>query len=317
MTGNTVTQPAPALSAGSPHPRSVSRGRAARELGLKRIELDLAVHLGRIRTVPDEGGGGGRRVACDEVARVRSAEGFPDALLDEVRTVGTAQGAELMAITPARFTKLARVGLLTPATFYLNRYRAVVWLYLARELRQFAAAEINRPLLAGRTPHRLLTQLDAGVDRRARNWRSRRAGSLLRQTDDPWKRAAITASMLGPVQVADLVRDPYERALLNRLRPDRPVRRAPDSPAAQVVARLLTADDPDEIQLLRTGLGLSLAEARRKRPAPRSTPPAAPPADDERTPPPTEDPEGTSETTASARGRRTHGLLTWLRRTRR
>ncbi|MFE0924965.1 DUF6397 family protein [Streptomyces mutabilis] len=49
-------------------------GRAARELGLKRGEFDLAVHIGRIRTVPDDSDapGGGRRVTRDETERIRA-----------------------------------------------------------------------------------------------------------------------------------------------------------------------------------------------------------------------------------------------------
>ena len=39
---------------------SCTPSRAARELGLKRSEFDLAVHVGLIRTMPDEGGGGRR-----------------------------------------------------------------------------------------------------------------------------------------------------------------------------------------------------------------------------------------------------------------
>ena len=39
---------------------SVAPSRAARELGLGRDEFDIAVQLGRIRTVPDDGGGGRR-----------------------------------------------------------------------------------------------------------------------------------------------------------------------------------------------------------------------------------------------------------------
>lgn len=35
--------------------------------------------------------------------------------------------------------------------FYLNRYRAVVWLYLAEELRQFGA-DLTQHLLAGQRP---------------------------------------------------------------------------------------------------------------------------------------------------------------------
>ena len=42
--------------------------RAARELGLKRREFDLAVNLGLIRTVPDEGGGGPRVALADSLS---------------------------------------------------------------------------------------------------------------------------------------------------------------------------------------------------------------------------------------------------------
>lgn len=38
-----------------PHAQSCAYSRAARELSLKRSQFDLAVNLGRIRTVPDEG----------------------------------------------------------------------------------------------------------------------------------------------------------------------------------------------------------------------------------------------------------------------
>ncbi|GLP64224.1 hypothetical protein TUSST3_08440 [Streptomyces sp. TUS-ST3] len=107
--------------------------RAARELGLKRSEFDLAVHLGRIRTVPDEGGGG-RHVPRSELDRLRATAGFPDALRQRLRLVGTTEGAEVMEIPVGRFTRLARLGLFSPVRFYLNRYRAVVWLYLADEL---------------------------------------------------------------------------------------------------------------------------------------------------------------------------------------
>lgn len=58
MSGNTVTQSV-----------TWSLARAARELDLRRGEFDLAVHLGYVRTVPDEGeraaGSPGRRsTAC-------------------------------------------------------------------------------------------------------------------------------------------------------------------------------------------------------------------------------------------------------------
>jgi hypothetical protein len=152
----------------------------------------------------------------------------------------------------------------------------VVWLYLAEELRQFGADEQNAPLLKGRTPEGLRDQLVAGLDLRPRNWRGRHMGFLLRQTEDPWARAAVVASLLDPVQVAEIVRDPYERAYLNRFRPERASHgAAPDTPAAQLVSRIVTAEDPDEISWLRADLGQALVEARASRPAPRPTPKAS------------------------------------------
>ncbi|HZF91049.1 DUF6397 family protein [Streptomyces sp.] len=245
--------------------------RAARELGLKRDEFDLAVHLGRIRTVPDDGGGG-RRVPRDEVDRLRAAEGFPETLRDGLRTVGTREATALMGVTPTRFTRLARLGLVVPVAFYINRYRAVVWLYLADEVRQFAADEKNAALLRGRAPEWLRDQLAAGLDLRPRNWRGRHLGFLLRHADDPWEKAGALAALLDPVQIAELVNDPYERAHLNRFRPGPPVRCAPGSPAAQLAERITTAEDADEIGWLRADLTRALEEAREHRPAPRPAP---------------------------------------------
>ncbi|WOX07894.1 DUF6397 family protein [Streptomyces sp. N50] len=261
MAGNTITQPSDL---------SCTPGRAARELGLKRGEFDLAVHLGRIRTAPDEGGGG-RRVAHTEIDRLRSVDGFPETLLQTVRTVGTTDGAALMEVTPARFTRLARLGLVVPVKFYLNRYRAVVWLYLAEELRQFAADKNHTALLNGRTPEGMRDQLQEGLDLRPRNWRGRHLGFLLRQADGPWERAGALASLLDPVQVAEIVQDPYERAYLNHFRPDPPAHGAPGSPAAHLADRIMTAQDPDEISWLRADLAQVLDEARGHRPAPRPT----------------------------------------------
>ena len=79
--------------------------RAARELDLKRGEFDLAVNLGLIRTVPDEGGGG-RRVARAEIDRLRSGDGSPDTLRERVATVGTTEGARLMGVAPTLTEKL-------------------------------------------------------------------------------------------------------------------------------------------------------------------------------------------------------------------
>ncbi|MEV5341236.1 DUF6397 family protein [Streptomyces sp. NPDC052676] len=259
MSGSTIT---------SPDHLTWTPGRAARELGLKRTEFDLAVNLGRVRTVPDEGGGG-RRIPRAEVDRLRSAEGFPEALLDSLRTVGTREAAALVGVTETRFTRFARLGLVTPVRFFVNRYRAVVWLYLAEELRQFAADEKNAPLMKGRMPAGLREQLDAGLDLRPRNWRGRHLGFLLRRAEDPWERAGAVAALLDPVQIADLVKDPYERAHLNRFRPGPPAQSVPGSPAAQLAARIATADGPDEIAWLRAELTRSLEEAREHRPAPR------------------------------------------------
>lgn len=277
MSGSTVTHEITATTEHAGVTRAASRGtplapsRAARELGLKRGEFDLAVHLGRIRTVPDEGGGG-RRVARDEIERIRSGEGFPEALRDSVRAVGTAEGTVLMDVTRARFTRLARLGLLVPVRFHLNRYRTVVWLYLADELRQFAADEKNAALLKGRTPEGLRDQLAEGLDLRPRNWRSRHLGFLLRQCDDPWTRAAAVSALLDPVDVSEVVMDPRERSHLQRFRPAPPVHGSPGSPAAQLAEEIMTAADPDEIDRLRTDLADAMEAARRQRPAPRSDP---------------------------------------------
>lgn len=245
--------------------------RAARELGLKRREFDLAVHLGCVRTVPEEGGGG-RRVGRDEIDRLRNDQHFPETLRERVRAVGTADGAKLMEVTPTRFTRLARLGLVTPVAFYLNRYRAVVWLYLADELRQFAAGKDTAPLLTGRTSQDRRDQLEAGLDLRPRNWRGRQLGFLLRPADDPWVRAAVVGSFLDPAQVAEIVNDPYERAYLNRFRPQQPAYGVPGSPAAGLAERIMAADDPDEIDWLRADLTATLTEARDQRPAPRPRP---------------------------------------------
>ncbi|RAJ86982.1 MULTISPECIES: DUF6397 family protein [unclassified Streptomyces] len=246
------------------------QGSAARELGLKRGEFDLAVRLGRIRTVaaPD---GGLRRVPREEIDRIREAEGFPDALREQVRVVGTAQGASIMDIPSSRFTRLARAGLLRPAKFYVNRYRTVVWLYLAEELREFARSEVHAPLLTGRAPAEMRVRIAAGEDLRPRTWRARHAGYLLGQCGDPWERAAAITTFLDADLLAEMVESPRERTHLLRLRPHESWYGAPDSPTAQVVERILVADGPDEISWLRTHLLMSLDKARRLRPAPPLT----------------------------------------------
>jgi len=262
MSGNTVTQP---------HSTSCTPSRAARELGLRRGEFDLAVDLGCIRTLPDEGGGG-RRVTRTEIDRLQAEDGFPEALKRRVETVGTKEGAALLQVTPGKFTRLARLGVVKPVKFYLNRYRAVVWLYLAEELRQFAADENNAPLLTGRTPSGAREQLVAGLDLRPRNWRSRHLGFLLRRADNhPWACAAAVASLLDAVQVAEIVQDPYERVHLNRFRPRPQGHGAPGSPAAHLAESLTMAEDRDEIDWLRADLAQAVSHARALQPAPRPT----------------------------------------------
>lgn len=123
--------------------------------------------------------------------------------------------------------------------------------------------------MTGRAPDRMRARLDAGIDLRPRNWRSRHAGHLLGQSADAWERAAAVASLLDPVTVLELVKCPYERGYLNKLRPESTGHGAPDSPSARIAERIMTADDPHEISWLRASLLLSLAEARRLRPAPR------------------------------------------------
>ncbi|UUN30848.1 DUF6397 family protein [Streptomyces sp. FIT100] len=247
-------------------PETMAFGRAATALELKGGELDLAVQLGHVRAM--QGKPPGRaRVSREEIDRLRGAEGFPEALRERVRTVGTAEGARLISTTPGRFTRLARTGHVIPVRFYLNRYRAVVWLYLAPDLEEFAAR--NPDLLDGRLPAPLRARLDDGEDWRARNWRGRRLGVLLRRCDDPWERTAAIASLLDPVLVAETVGDPYERAHLERLRPEPPYARTESPAVREATDRLLRADDPDEIQWHRMHLGHSLEEARASTPAPR------------------------------------------------
>lgn len=185
------------------------------------------------------------------------------------RVVGTTEGAALLGVPKARFTRLARLGLLVPAGFRVNRHHAVVWLYQAEELLLFASDEGNASLLTGRTPGNLRGLLDTGVDLRPRNWRSRRLGLMLRRADGPWARAGAVASLLGPPQVAEAVRDPHDRRHLDRFRRPPPSRGAPGSPAAGLAEELMTAHDPDEVAWLQADLARLTEEARAHRPAPR------------------------------------------------
>lgn len=244
----------------------VTASRAAAELELRRGEFALAVHLGIIRVESQEAGGRAR-VRQEEIDRLRSRDGFPETLRERVRTVGTAEGAGLLGISPVRFTRLARAGCVTPVAFYLNRYRAVVWLYLAHELGGLAARSPG--LLVGNSPPWLRSRLDAGMDRRARNWRSRRIERLLALTEDPWSRAAVVAETLDPVQLAEVVDDPYERAYFGRVRPVPVFGRGGSAAGREAMVKLMLADEPDEILWRRITLGMELDSARELRPAPR------------------------------------------------
>ncbi|WP_254667813.1 DUF6397 family protein [Streptomyces griseus] len=255
-----------------PVPKAVARGsslssvRAAQELELKRGEFELALHLGLIdaESAPE---GRRPRVRREEIDRLRATPGFPAALRDRVRTAGTAEGAALLGISPVRFTGLARIGCVSPVAFYLNRYRAVVWLYLVDELLAFAEKEPE--LLAGRSPAGMRVMLEAGTDWRARNWRARRIDRLLSRSQDPWVRAALQASALDPVQLAEMVDDPYERAYLARVLPYLAGGRPVSVPGREAMGQLMLADDPDEILWRRVNLSMELDLAREIRPAPR------------------------------------------------
>ncbi|MGQ4513290.1 DUF6397 family protein [Streptomyces sp. DW26H14] len=217
--------------------------RAARELGLMRGEFELAVELGHIRTAV-WGPQGRRRVARSELDRLRSADGFPDRLRERVRTVDTTRGAELMGISPGRFVRLARGGALTPVRFYLNRYRAVVWLYLAEELVAFAAVE--PALLRGRLPEPLRTLADEG-DRRGRNWRARRTDALLRQAQGLPERLAAACAPLPASELDRLVPDASERVRVTRLRPRLVPAKPTTERARAVLDSLAVARDAEEI----------------------------------------------------------------------
>ncbi|WP_326733465.1 DUF6397 family protein [Streptomyces sp. NBC_01022] len=246
--------------------RMVTASRAAAELELRRGEFGLAVHLGIVR-VDVRQVGGRVRVRQEEIDRLRSEDGFPQALRERVRTVGTAEGARLLGISPVRFTRLARAGCVTPVAFYLNRYRAVVWLYLAQELGGLAAR--SPELLVGNSPPWMRSRLDAGTDCRARNWRSRRIERRLTLTEDPWARAAVVAEALDPVQLAEVVDDPYERSYFGRIRPEPVFGQRGSAPGREAMAQLMLADEPDEILWRRVTLGMELDGARELRPAPR------------------------------------------------
>lgn len=210
--------------------------------------------------------GGAARYTRAELDRVRSTEGRPgedgpDVLRERVASVAGAEAAAaVLGVGPSRFTRLARCGHLTPVGYRINRYRAVVWLYLAAELREFAAREPAR--LRGVAPPADRELLAAKADLRPRKWRGRHVGLLLRRTADPWERAAVLASVLPEAELRQAVPDPAERIVLAALAPPPPYGH-PQVPAAAAVAlRLLKAEPPEEIHWYRTSLDFALTGAR-------------------------------------------------------
>ncbi|MFH7599444.1 DUF6397 family protein [Streptomyces racemochromogenes] len=234
--------------------------RAAAELGLGRGEFARAVQLGLVRRGP-RAPGGAARFTRTELERVKAERGFPEALRARVETVaGADHGARVLGTGPTRFTRLARCGRLSPVGYRVNRYRALVWLYLAAELREFATREPG--LLRGAAPPGDRELMAAGVDLRPSRWRERHVGLLLGRAAGPWERAAVLASVLPDEEVLAAVPDPAERIVLAALAPPPPYGH-PQVPAAAAVARpLLVAQPPEETGRYRAGLELALAGAR-------------------------------------------------------
>ncbi|SHL46922.1 DUF6397 family protein [Actinacidiphila paucisporea] len=246
-------------------PPTLTLDRACEELSLGYPDFELALVLGEIATV---GGGTGRlRVPAQEIARVREAEGGARALLARIQLVNTTDGAELLGISRDRLLRLTRAGCVRPVRWYVNRYRALVWLYLASELRDFAAA--SPALLSGRLPAAVRESADDGEDQRPRGWRSRRVAQLVRDAPGPWEEAAVWAALLGPEMTLSAVPDPYERARLQRIHPALPPGRPGPLADAALIGRLTTADHPDEIALGLVALADALGRARDRDPVPR------------------------------------------------
>ncbi|MFI5618849.1 DUF6397 family protein [Streptomyces sp. NPDC051567] len=238
----------------------VSGAGAAGELGLSRSEFARAVQLGLVRAGPRPPGGAARYTRA-ELDRVRAAGGFPETLRARVETVAGAEtAAGVMGISPSRFTRLARCGHVAPVGYRINRYRAVVWLYLALELKEFAAREPG--ILRGVAPLADQAVMAAKEDLRPSMWRGRHVGLLLRRTTAPWEHAAVLASVLPEEEVRRAVPDPAERIVLAALAPPLPYGHPQIPAAAAVAARLLRAQSPQEIRRYRGGLAFALAGAR-------------------------------------------------------
>jgi hypothetical protein len=199
-------------------------------------------------------------VAREELDRVRGTDGFPDGLRERLRVVGTGEASELLDISPSRFVRLARGGCFSPVKLYVNRYRNIVWLYLAKELRKFG--EEAPALLTGRLPEGLRAELNSGTDHRAGRWRNRRMQQLLAQAGTLWECAAVRASVLDDDTLAQTVPDPDERARLTLLRPRLVEGRGETEARRDALEEVCLADDEDEIRWFRLLLHADLETAR-------------------------------------------------------
>ncbi|GAA2644709.1 DUF6397 family protein [Streptomyces lunalinharesii] len=252
--------------------QTLSTARAAQELELRTGECELATQLGVVRTVPagtagrpGSGGPPGRlRVPAEEIVRLRAEPDFPEALRARLRTVTTNEAAALMGIGPGRALRLTRAGCVSPVRFYVNRFGAVVWLYLASEISDFADREPE--LLQGNTPAAMRVMLTNGQDWRGRQWRSRRVAQLMGRTDDPWESAAVIAAVLPPEERASVVEEPLERALLRGLRPTLASVITATPAARESYERALAAEEFDEVLWYRVNLSRALETARREDP---------------------------------------------------
>ncbi|PWI41861.1 DUF6397 family protein [Streptomyces sp. ICBB 8177] len=251
---------------------------ARAELCLDAKEFELAVELGEVRTaVVDPGVPRRRPVPRREVDRLVAEHGFPDALRERLHLVGAVTGAELLGITRGRFACLARAGCFRPARWYVNRYRATVWLYLASDVLGFA--EEHDDWLIGRLPKAVREKARSGVDLRAQGWRARRVEQLVAAAVDAWDEAAAWAALLAADDRAGLIADADERRALTALVPSLSSVRpgGPPGPTVEPAAPLV-ADDPDEIAFARLSLAHALERARAHSPAPAvPTAPRTPP----------------------------------------
>ncbi len=185
----------------------------------------------------------------------------PDEFWSGGRLVGAVTGGELLRVTRERFVRLARAGCFRPVRWYVNRYRAVVWLYSADEVAAFA--EEQPEWLTGRLPEEVRAALDDGLDLRAAGWRTRRAALLAARSADAWQEAAVWLALLGPERCADLVAEPRERALLAAVRPCLLTGRPPGpADAGQGSAVPLMAQEAREIAYARRSLAGALSRAR-------------------------------------------------------